>query len=142
MSSRQGYKNPFILIPFDDLADGASVLIRNPRLMPPAKLQQIVTASEGADTGQILTAMTPLLVDLIVAWRNLYPADGALEGMDLESDEDLADLMAKLEAREQEPLKEITAENIARLPMAVVTKLAESFKFSDDDTATADPTQP
>ena len=143
MSSRHGYKNPFMLIPFDELADGASVLIRNPNLMPPAKLQQIVTASEGADTGEILTAMTPLLADLIVAWRNLYPADGGLEDVDLDGDDDLADLMAKLEGREQEPLKEITAENIARLPMAVVTKLAESFKFgTTDEDATADPTQP
>ncbi len=141
MSSRHGYKNPFILIGFPELADGASVLIRNPRLMPPAKLQQIVTASEGADTGTILAAMTPLLADLIVAWRNLYPADGGLDGVDLEGDEDLADLMAKLEAREQEPLKAITAENIGRLPMAVVTRLAESFKFGDEDAA-ADPTQP
>jgi hypothetical protein len=51
--------------------------------------------------------------------------------------------MERLEAREQEPLKAITAENIARLPMAVVTKLVESFKFGDtaEDVA-ADPTQP
>ena len=142
MSSRNGYKNPFILIGFPELAEGASVLIRNPNLMPPAKLQQIVTASEGADTGQILTAMTPLLADLIVAWRNLYPADGGTEGVDLEGDADLADLMAKLESREQEPLKEITPENIARLPMAVVTKLAESFKFGNTEDDAADPTQP
>ena len=143
MSSRHGYKNPFILVAFPELADGASVLIRNPNLMPPGKLQQIVTASEGADTGQILSAMTPLLADLIVAWRNLYPADGGLEDVDLEGDEDLAVLMVKLEGREQEPLKEITPENIGRLPMAVVTKLAESFKFGDkaEDDA-ADPTRP
>lgn len=143
MSSRHGYKNPFMLIPFDELAEGASVLIRNPNLMPPAKLQQIVTASEGADTGQILTAMTPLLADLIVAWRNLYPADGGTDDIDLDGDEDLADLMAKLEAREQEPLKQITPENISRLPMAVVTKLATAFKFGDSaEDGVADPTKP
>jgi hypothetical protein len=56
MSSRHGYKNPFLLVTFPDLADGASVLIRNPNLMPPAKLQQIVTASQGAETSEILTA--------------------------------------------------------------------------------------
>jgi hypothetical protein len=143
MSSRHGYKNPFILIGFPELAEGASVLIRNPRLMPPSKLQAIVTASEGADTGQILAAMAPLLVDLIVAWRNLYAADSGLDGVDLDADEDLAELMAKLEAREQEPLKAITEENITRLPMAVVTKIAESLKFGDEDEDTsADPTQP
>ena len=143
MSSRHGYKNPFILIGFPELADGASVLIRNPNLMPPAKLQQIVTASEGSDTGEILTAMTPLLADLIVAWRNLYPADGGLDDIDLDGDDDLADLMATLEAREQEPLKEITPENIGRLPMAVVTKLAESMKFGGaSEGESADPIKP
>lgn len=140
MSSRHGYKNPFQLITFPDLADGASVLIRNPRLMPPAKLQAIVAAAEGADTGQILDAMSPLLVDLIVAWRNLYPGDDSLEGVDLDGEEDLAVLMEKLESRKQEPLGPITEENIARLPMTVLTKLAGEFKFGDEDDA--DPTQP
>lgn len=123
-----GYKNAFILLPFPDLADNCSVLIHNPQLVSPEKLQIVAAASDSDDPAVASAAMNGVLVDLIVAWREVYPAYGDLEDVDLDAEPDLAVLMEKLEARDQQPLGAVTLETVARLPVGIVTKIMEEFK--------------
>ncbi|MEZ0089926.1 hypothetical protein [Streptacidiphilus sp. EB129] len=123
-----GYQNRFILIPFDDLADGCSVLIRNPKLLPPDKLEAVSAASESSDPGAARQAMNSVMADVIVAWHNVYPADEDLADIDLDNPGDLAALMETLESRSQEPLGRPTVDTVARLPLTITNRVAEEFK--------------
>lgn len=126
--ARNGYKNAYLHIPFDELADGCSVLIRNPRLLPGDKLQALRAVSDSDDPGVQQDAMNEVLADVIVAWRKMYAANDETPDIDLDGDEDLEALMARLEAAEQEPLGAVTRANVARLPVVVTNRISEEFK--------------
>jgi hypothetical protein len=124
-----GYTDRFILIGFPELAEGCSVLIRNPRLMPPEKLEAVGAAADSPDPGAGRAAMNAVMADIIVAWRNIYPADESLADVDVEAlGDDLEGLMAVLAGRSQEPLAKPTIDTVARLPLAVTNRIAEEFK--------------
>lgn len=123
-----GYTDRFILIGFPELAEGCSVLIRNPRLMPPEKLEAVAAAADSADPGAGRVAMNAVMADIIVAWRNIYPSDENLTGVDFDAlGDDLESLMVVLEGRGQEPLGKPTLDTVARLPLAVTNRIAEEF---------------
>lgn len=131
-----GYLNRFVLLAFPELADGCSVLVRNPRLMAPEELEAAaaVTDDNGelADREAARTGMNEVFAGMIVAWRNCYPAQVDMDGIDLDGDGDLADLMAALEERSQEPLGNVTPANVARLPLAIVNRIGEEIKKVSD----------
>lgn len=124
---RPGYRDPFILIPFPDLGDGCSVLIRNPKLLPPEKLQGLRAANESDDPAQQQAAMDAVMADLIVAWRHMY-AQPAVDDAVADNFDDLEALMDELTGREQVPLGKPSAETVAQLPTPVITRISEEFK--------------
>ena len=126
--ARNGYKNAYLHLAFPELADGCSVLIRNPKLLPGDKLSALRAVSDADDPGAQQEAMDQVLTDVIVAWRKMYAAGDETTGIDLDGDDDLEDLMAKLEAAEQEPLGSVTLANVSRLPVVVTNRIAEEFK--------------
>jgi len=123
-----GYTERFKLVDFSHLSAGGSILIRNPKLLPPEKIEAVVAASESPDRAVQRAAMTEVLVEVIVAWRNIYPATEDLADIDLDDDSDLEALMARLESREQAPLGKPSLETVAQLPLAITNRLAEEFK--------------
>jgi hypothetical protein len=127
-----GYKNAYLHLPFPELADGCSVLIRNPKLLPGDKLGALRAVSDADDPGAQQAAMDKILTDVIVAWRHVYAAADAITDIDLDAEEDLEVLMAKLEAADQEPLIGVTLENVARLPITITNRIAEEFKKTAD----------
>lgn len=122
-----GYKDAYIPLTFPELADGCSVLIRNPQLMPPSLMERAASMAD-SDAGIRSQAMNDVLASLIVAWRNVFPADDDLSGIDLDGEESIDDLLAKLTAREQTPLGKPTPETVAQIPMAITLRIAEQIK--------------
>jgi hypothetical protein len=123
-----GYTERFKLVDFSHLSEGGSILIRNPKLLPPEKIEAVVAASESTDRAVQRAAMNEVLADIIVAWRNIYPATEDLDDVDLDDGSDLEALMARLESREQVPLGKPSLETVAQLPLGITNRLAEEFK--------------
>ncbi|WBP89539.1 hypothetical protein [Kitasatospora cathayae] len=126
-----GYRNRFILLEFPEVGDDASILLRNPRLVPPDLLEPEAVAvdanGEPLDREAARQSMHKVLAGLIVAWRGMYDATIVDLPADLPADGDLAALMARLEESGQQPLGAPSPETVARLPIGVVNRLAEEI---------------
>lgn len=115
--------NPYVLLEYPEVADGCTVLIRNPQMVPP----ELLTVPDATDN---TTTMRIIIGRLAVAWRNVYVHD---EPGDLDDGEiDLHDLLAKLEAREPKLLGKPSAETAAQLPLVIVNKIAELLSETAD----------
>jgi hypothetical protein len=116
-----GYSNPIVHIPFielmSDTEDPIWVSIRNPRLMSPQELQPKPIAMD--DKGQPVdpldarNAMNDVIAKLIVGWRVYDPAS-------IKVDDNTGELLPM----ERFP-SPATPTLVARLPVAIITKLAE-----------------
>lgn len=126
-----GYLNRVILLAFPELAEGCTVLIRNPRLMAPHELDSPGTAVEGETAGseaeQDSDSMHRTIAKLIVGWRNVYPADLDTAELDLDGDTDLEALAESLNSADQEPLGQVNETNIRRVPFVIINKIAEQM---------------
>ncbi|GAA3032149.1 hypothetical protein FHS39_002596 [Streptomyces olivoverticillatus] len=126
-----GYTNRVILLEFPQLGDKVSVLLRNPVLLPPGELtpDDVATDADGkpVDTQAANTAMYKVMAGLIVAWH-VYDASatGVPVAIDLDAD-DLTAQLAAFETAEQVRLVEITPENVAKLPMAIINRIGEEI---------------
>lgn len=129
-----GYQNRLILLTFPELTDGCSVLLRNPQLMAPHELDTSAALADGenSDKGTAREGMNEVMKGMIVAWRNVYPAEVDLSAVDVDGTQDLAELMDALNATAQEPLGAVTLDNVSRLPMAIVNKIAEQISKHTD----------
>lgn len=115
--------NPYVLLEYPEVADGCTVLIRNPQMVPP----ELLTVPDATDN---TTTMRIIIGRLAVAWRNVYVHD---EPGDLDDGEiDLHDLLAKLEAREPKLLGKPSPETAAQLPLVIVNKIAELLSETAD----------
>ncbi|MFK0182081.1 hypothetical protein ACIQVR_39725 [Streptomyces xanthochromogenes] len=121
-----GYTSPYVLLPFPDLGEDVSVLIRNPQLLPPNELTpEDVTLDERGqpvDPQAANMAMYKVFARLIVAWK-AYDASELITPVEIAEDADPAALFDSLEAAEQPRLGAITPENIARLPMRIINRI-------------------
>ncbi len=126
-----GYTNRVILLEFPQLGDKVSVLLRNPVLLPPGELtpDDVATDADGTpvDTQAANSAMYKVMAGLIVAWH-VYDASATATPVTIDLDaDDLTAQLAALEAAEQTRLVEITPENVARLPMAIINRIGEEI---------------
>ena len=126
-----GYTNRVILLQFPELGDKVSVLLRNPRLLPPSEITPEDVAVD--DKGQPLDpqaanqAMYKVMARLIVAWH-VYDASTASSEASIDLDADnLDEQLDAFEAADQIRLTEITADNVAKLPMAIINKIGEEI---------------
>ncbi|MEV8324507.1 hypothetical protein [Kitasatospora sp. NPDC056731] len=126
-----GYRDRFLLITFPEVGDDASILLRNPRLVPPDLLEpepiELDAAGEPVDREAARRAMHTVFSKLIVAWRGMYDAASDEVPADLPAGGDLGDLLARLEESGQQQLGAPSPETVARLPIAVVNRLAEEI---------------
>lgn len=124
-----GYTNPYVLLQFPDLGDDVSVLMKNPQLLPPSEItpEEVPTNEQGQPTDPQAAneAMYKVMARLIVAWR-IYEAFSD-DALDIDPDADPAELFASLGAGEQKRLGKVTAENVGRLPLAVLNKVSEEI---------------
>ncbi|MFF7881066.1 hypothetical protein ACH40F_07685 [Streptomyces sp. NPDC020794] len=126
-----GYTNRFVLLPFPELGDKVSVLMRNPRLLPPSEItpEDVQTDTEGrpVDPQAANQAMYKVMARLIVNWHVYDGAgEGVLPDIDLDAD-DLDAQLAALEEADQVRLDKVTPENVAKLPMAIITRIGEEI---------------
>lgn len=124
-----GYTNPYILLQFPELGDDCSILMRNPQLMPPSKLtpDDVALGENGQplDPQAANKSMFKVMAGLIVAWK-VYEAFGDA-GPDIAPDADPVELMATLGSGTQPRIGEISAENVAKLPLAVINSIGEEI---------------
>lgn len=126
-----GYTNRFMLLPFPELGEKVSVLLRNPKLLPPSELtpEDVPTDENGKplDPNAANEAMYKVMARLIVNWH-VYDAtaDSTVPDIDLDAD-DLDAQLAALEAADQVRLEAVTAENVAKCPMAIITRIGEEI---------------
>lgn len=126
-----GYTNRVILLQFPELGERVSVLLRNPRLLPPSELtpEDVAVDDKGLplDPKAANEAMYKVMANLIVAWH-VYDASapGAAATIDLDAD-NLDDQLKALEAADQVRLGEISAENVAKLPMSIINRIGEEI---------------
>lgn len=126
-----GYTNRYVLLPFPELGDKVSVLLRNPKLLPPSELtpEDVPTDAEGKplDPQAANQAMYKVMAGLILNWH-VYDAtaDGTVPDIDLDAD-DLDAQLAELEAADQVRLDKVTPENVAKLPMAIINRIGEEI---------------
>lgn len=126
-----GYTNRVILLQFPDLGDRVSVLLRNPRLLPPSELTpedvQVDANGQPLDPQAANVAMYKVMANLIVAWH-VYDASaaGAAASIDLDAD-NLDEQLQALEGADQVRLIDITPENVAKLPMSIINRIGEEI---------------
>ncbi|MEV5944243.1 hypothetical protein [Streptomyces sp. NPDC051994] len=128
-----GYTNPYVLLTFDELGDDVSILMRNPQLLPPREItpRDVPTDDKGQpiDSDELQTAMYEVFARLIVAWK-VYDASAAAP-LDVGEDPDPVALFGSLgEGGAQPRIKDITVENIARLPMRIISRLMDTVNAS------------
>jgi hypothetical protein len=123
-----GYTNPYVLLQFPDLGDDISVLMKNPQLLPPSDIQpeDVPTDDNGQplDQNAAQEAMYKVMARLIVAWK-VYEAFDPNAALDIDPEADPAALFDSLGAGEQKRLGNVTVENIARLPLAIINRIGE-----------------
>ena len=123
-----GYTNPYVLLQFPDLGDDVSVLMKNPQLLPPSEIQpeDVPTDDNGQPIDQAAAqeAMYKVMARLIVAWK-VYEAFNPDAALDIDPEADPAALFESLGAGEQKRLGNVTVENIARLPLAIINRIGE-----------------
>jgi hypothetical protein len=121
-----GYANPFVLLPFPELGDDVSVLLKNPQLQPPAAItpEDVPVDEHGQplDPQAANEAMYKVMARLIVSWK-VYEAPGV--DIQIDPDADPADVLAALGTGEPRRLGAVTPENIAKLPLAIINRIGE-----------------
>ncbi|WP_438489582.1 hypothetical protein [Streptomyces sp. S186] len=133
-----GYTNRVILLQFPELGDKVSVLLRNPRLLPPAELtpEDVPVDANGQplDPQAANVAMYKVMANLIAAWH-VYDATATADTVHIDLDaDDLDAQLQALEGADQVRLVDITAENVARLPMAIINRIGEEIGRVADPT--------
>jgi hypothetical protein len=124
-----GYTSPYILIPFPELGDDCSVLLKNPQLLPPSEITPEDVPLD--DKGQPLDpqaanqSMYKVMARIIVAWKVYEAFTTDLPPVD--PDADPSTVMKTLEALEQRRLGAVTAENVGRLPMVIIQRIGEEI---------------
>ncbi|MFE9844672.1 hypothetical protein [Streptomyces goshikiensis] len=132
-----GYSNPYVLLTFPELGDDVSVLMRNPQLLPPKEVTPkdvpLDDRGQPLDPQQAQEAMYEVFARVIVAWK-VYDASQA-PLLELGDDVDPVALFESLgDAQTPQPrLGPITIENIARMPLKIINRVAEEI------TSVADP---
>ncbi|MFL4491569.1 hypothetical protein ACJ6WD_09950 [Streptomyces sp. VTCC 41912] len=126
-----GYTNRVILLQFPELGDKVSVLLRNPRLLPPSELtpEDVPVDANGQplDPHAANVAMYKVMANLIAAWH-VYDATATAGAVDVDLDaDDLDAQLQALEGADQVRLIDITTENVARLPMAIINRIGEEI---------------
>lgn len=126
-----GYTNRFVLLPFPELGDKVSVLMRNPRLLPPSEItpEDVQTDADGRplDPQAANQSMYKVMARIIIDWHVYDSAsDSALPDIDLDAD-DLDAQLAALESTDQVRLDKVTPENVAKLPMAIINRIGEEI---------------
>lgn len=123
------YSKPYVMLPFPELGEDCSVLLRNPNLLSPAEITprdvQLDADGKPVDANEANLAMYEMMTKVIVAWKvyEAFPAD--LPQVD--PDADPAEVLASLETMEQRRVGAVTAENIGRLPMAIIKAVMDEI---------------
>jgi hypothetical protein len=126
-----GYTNRFTLLSFPELGERVSVLMHNPRLLPPSEMTPRDTPvgpdGEPLDRHAAQEAGYEVIARVVAAWH-VYDAsaDSPVE-IDLSADDVDAQLKA-LEASEQQRLGSITPENVAKLPLVILNRIGEELQ--------------
>jgi hypothetical protein len=125
-----GYTKRYILRPFPELGERVSILMHNPRLLPPSEITpadvQMGPDGQPVDAQAAQQAMYEVMARVIVGWNVYdYSVSSAVD-IDLNAD-DVDEQLKALEAAEQPRLGAITAENVAKLPMVVITAIGEEL---------------
>ncbi|MFI2078463.1 hypothetical protein [Streptomyces triculaminicus] len=125
-----GYTNPYVLLQFPDLGDDVSVLMRNPQLLPPGDItpEDVAVDASGqpTDPRAAQEAMYRVFARVIVAWKVYDPNGTKLP--EVGPDADPVALYEQLrESGGQPRLGDITAENVARLPMRITNRIMEEI---------------
>lgn len=124
-----GYANPYVLLPFPELADDCSVLMRNPQLLPPSEItpKDVPLDDQGkpVDPNAANEAMYEVMARTIVAWKVYEAFATGLPPVDPEADP--AEVLATLEGMEQRRIGEVSTENVGRLPMAIIQRVMEEI---------------
>lgn len=127
-----GYTNRFTLLQFPDLGDKVSILMRNPRLLPPEEItpEDVAVDANGQplDPQAANASMYKVMAKLIVAWH-AYDASiaGTTVTIDLDAD-NLDEQLNAVESADQVRLGEVTAENVAKLPTAIIKRITEELE--------------
>lgn len=125
-----GYTTPYILIPFPDLGDDVSVLMKNPQLLPPSEMtpEDVALDANGQpiDPQAANESMYKVMAKLIVSWK-VYEAFAPGDTLDIDPDADPADVLASLGAGQQARLGKITPENVGKLPLAIINRIGEEI---------------
>ncbi|MGW2861955.1 hypothetical protein [Streptomyces sp. NPDC001205] len=128
-----GYTEPYVLLRFDDLGDDVSVLIRNPQLLPPREItpRDVPLDDKGqpVDTDDAQTAMYEIFARLIVAWK-VYDASQS-SPLEVGDDADPVALFQSLGTADPQPrIGPVNVENIAKLPMRIISSLMDTVNAS------------
>ncbi|WP_037616460.1 hypothetical protein [Streptomyces aureus] len=123
-----GYTNPYVLLTFPELGEDVSVLMKNPQLLPPSEIQpeDVPTDEDGQpkDPQEAQMAMYRVMARLIVAWK-VYEAFNSEVPVEVDPEADPAELFETLGAGEQQRLGKVTADNVGRLPLAIINRIGE-----------------
>lgn len=127
-----GYNNRLILLQFPELGDKVSVLIRNPKLVPPEELTPKVAPGPDGQLSQddSFQATYEVAARLIVAWH-VYDASAAPVDIDMDAD-NLDEQLAALEQAEQPRLGPVTPDNVAKLPTGILNRIGEIIQGEMD----------
>ena len=124
-----GYANPYVMLQFPELGDDTSVLMRNPQLLPPSEItpEDVPLDEQGkpVDPNAANEAMYAVMAKVIVAWKVYQAFTPDLPQVDPEADP--ADVLATLTEMEQRRIGAVTAENVGRLPMAIIQRIMEEI---------------
>jgi hypothetical protein len=123
-----GYTTPYVLLPFPDLGEDISVLMKNPQLQPPAAItpEDVPLDENGQplDPQAANEAMYKVMAKLIVSWK-VYEAPSV--EIEIDPNADPADVLAALDAGEPRRLGSVTPENVAKLPLAIINRVGEEI---------------
>ncbi|MGK5728921.1 hypothetical protein [Streptomyces sp. URMC 124] len=125
-----GYTHPYVLLQFPELGDDVSVLMRNPQLLPPREITPEDVAMDASgqpvDPQAANEAMYKVFARVIVAWK-VYDSAGTAPP-EIGPDSDPVALYEQLrEGGGQPRIGDITAENVARLPMKIINRVMEEI---------------
>lgn len=125
-----GYTNPYVLLQFPELGEDVSVLLKNPQLLPPSEItpEDVPTDDSGRplDPKAANEEMYKVMARVIVAWK-VYEAFDPDTVLDIDPDADPITLFESLGAGEQTRLGNVTAENVGRLPLAIINRIGEEI---------------
>ncbi|NUR65142.1 MAG: hypothetical protein HOQ47_05225 [Streptomyces sp.] len=124
------YTNPWVLLEFPELGDDVSVLLKNPQLMPPDSLTPedipLDDKGEPVNPKDAQNETYKIIARLIVSWK-VYEAFDPDEALDIDPDDDPAEVFALLGAGTQKRFGKVTPEAVGRLPMAILGRLMEEI---------------